>query len=57
MLLVEEVLLVDVVLVTALFGGVLLLVEQVVGHALLSEASVVKRTTKDESVFENMWKE
>ena len=57
MLLVEEVLLVDVVLVTTLFGGVLLLVEQVVGHALLSETSVVKRTTKDESVFENMWKE
>ena len=57
MLLVEEVLLVDVVLVTTLFGGVLLLVEQVVGHALLSKTSVVKRTTKDESVFENMWKE
>ena len=54
---VEEVLLVDVVLVTTLFGGVLLLVEQVVGHALLSETSVVKRTTKDESVFENIWKE
>ena len=57
MLLVEEVLLVDVVLVATLFGGVLLLVEQVVGHALLSEMSVVKRTTKDESVFENIWKE
>ena len=57
MLLVKEVLLVDVVLVTTLFGGVLLLVEQVVGHALLSETSVVKRTTKDESVFENIWKE
>ena len=57
MLLVEEVLLVDVVLVTTLFGGVLLLVKQVVGHALLSEMSVVKRTTKDESVFENIWKE
>ena len=57
MLLVEEVLLVDVVLVATLFGGVLLLVEQVVGHALLSETSVVKRTTKDESFFENIWKE
>ena len=57
MLLVEEVLLVDVVFVATLFGGVLLLVEQVVGHALLSETSVVKRTTKDESVFENIWKE
>ena len=57
MLLVEEVLLVDVVLVATLFGGMLLLVEQVVGHALLSETSVVKRTTKDKSVFENIWKE
>ena len=57
MLLVEEVLLVDVVLVATIFRGVLLLVEQVVWHALLSETSVVKRTTKDKSVFENIWKE
>ena len=57
MLLIEEVLLVDVVLVATLFGGVLLLVKQVVGHTLLSEMSVVKRTTKDKSVFENIWKE
>ena len=57
MLLIEEVLLVDVVLVATLFGGVLLLVKQVVGHALLSEMSVVKRMTKDESVFKNIWKE